>query len=140
MQAKWTSALNKLYGNAEQIAAYFTNGYEFEPWSEVDTSISDNGYAIYWYRYNPNATGDNFASRGWERLETPEDSRGGITITCDAVNMEKEEFKVIIIYNHEKYESNVLTFTNQSPVLNGATALLSDHITITHGENSSESY
>jgi hypothetical protein len=51
--------------------------------------------------------------RGWERVTPlPADTRDGITIFCDAADMEKEEFKVLIIYNHEKYESNTLTFTN----------------------------
>jgi hypothetical protein len=105
--------LEDLENNAGQIAAYFQPNYSFNAWVEVDTSTYDNGYAIYWYRYNPNASGDNFMPRGWERITSlPEDTRDGIIISCDAVNMEKEEFKVLIIYNHEKYESNTLTFTN----------------------------
>ncbi len=141
LSSKWNKALEDLENNAGQIAAYFQPNYSFNAWVEIDTSAYDNGYAIYWYRYNPNASGDNFMSRGWERVTPlPTDTRDGIVISCDAVNMEKEEFKVLILYNHEKYESNTLTFTNQSPVLNGATALLSDHITINHDTNSQESY
>lgn len=140
LESKWTSALTSLNGNAALIAQYFITGHKISAWQEVDTSAYDGGYAVYWYRYNPNASGDNFAERGWERITSANNNIEGITITCDAVNMEKEEFKVIIIYNHEKYESNVLTFTNQSPVVNAATAILSDGITIHHGENSLESY
>ena len=140
LESKWTSALTSLNGNAALIAQYFVAGHTINAWQETDTSAYDSGYAVYWYRYNPNANGDNFAERGWERIVSANNNIEGITITCDAVNMEKEEFKVIVIYNHEKYESNVLTFTNQSPVINAATAILSDGITIHHGENSLESY
>lgn len=140
LESKWTSALTSLNGNAALVAQYFVTGHKINAWQEVDTSAYNGGYAVYWYRYNPNANGDNFAERGWERIASANNNIEGITITCDAVNMEKEEFKVIIIYNHEKYESNVLTFTNQSPVINAATAILSDGITIHHGENSLESY
>jgi hypothetical protein len=102
-----------LENNPGQIAAYFQPNYPFNAWTETDTSTYDNGYAIYWYRYNPNASGDNFMPRGLERVTPlPGDTCDGITIFCDAANMEKEEFKVLIIYNHEKYESNTLTFTN----------------------------
>ena len=140
LESKWTSALTSLNGNAALIAQYFVTDHKINAWQEEDTSAYDGGYAVYWYRYNPNANGDNFAERGWERIADANNNIEGITITCDAVNMEKEEFKVIIIYNHEKYESNVLTFTNQSPVINAATAILSDGITIHHRENSLESY
>lgn len=133
--------LGLLVNNKEAIENYFKDGYSFTSWSAIELSQYDNGYCIYWYRYNPNALGDNFMPRGWQRITPlPADTRDGITISCDAVNMEKEEFKVLVIYNHEKYESNVLTFTNQSPVVNAATALLSDGIAIHHGENSLESY
>jgi hypothetical protein len=133
--------LGLLVNNKEAIENYFKEGYSFTSWSAIELSEYDNGYCIYWYRYNPNALGDNFMPRGWQRITPlPTDTRDGITISCDAVNMEKEEFKVLVIYNHEKYESNVLTFTNQSPVVNAATALLSDGIAIHHGENSLESY
>lgn len=140
LESKWTSALTSLNGNAALIAQYFVTGHTISAWQEVDTSDYDSGYAVYWYRYNPNANGDNFAERGWERIVSANNNIEGIVITCDAINMEKEEFKVIIIYNHEKYESNILTFTNQSPVINAATALLSDGVIIHHGENSLESY
>jgi hypothetical protein len=96
----------------------------------------DNGYCVYWYRYDPASTGDNFMPRGWKRIENADNNNSGITVDLDAVTMVKEEFQVAVFYNHEKYISNILTFENQSPVIDNANALLSDRISINHGKNS----
>ena len=140
LQAKWTSTLDLLNGNDNEVMAYFGT-YNFEPWEEQDTADYDNGYCIYWYRSSADAQGDSFVSKGWTRItDALNNSIDGIEVDLDAVNTSKEEFKALVIYNHERYESNVLTFDNQSPVVNTATAILSDGITLQHGENSQDSY
>jgi hypothetical protein len=140
LKTQWTEALKALDGNAAELEAYFSNSYPYSVWEPTTLSNKDNKYCIYWYRYDPSSPGDDYASQGWRRLSWATNKKDGITIECDAANMAKEEFKVIIIYNHEKYESNVLTFENQSDVMNSATALLSDKVTIKHGTNSQETY
>jgi hypothetical protein len=54
--------------------------------------------------------------------------------------MVKEEFKVLVFFNHERYESNVVSFENLSPVISADVAALSDLLIIKHGEKSQESY
>lgn len=140
LQDKWTSTLALLNGNDNEVMAYFGT-YNFVPWEEQDTADYDNGYCIYWYRSNADAQGDSFVSKGWARItDALNNSIDGIEVDLDAVNTSKEEFKALVIYNHERYESNILTFENQSPVVNTATAILSDGITLQHGENSQDSY
>lgn len=142
LQTQWTNALDLLSNNPTQIAEYFSGSYTFTPWTEQDLSGYDNGYCVYWYRYRSGAEGDNYTSRGWERVPgTGNNSIEGITVTLDGVNMAKEEFKAIVFFNHEPYESqNTLVFENQSPVVNAATALLSDNILISHSTDSHDAY
>ena len=140
--ASASDALTLLQGNRAQVMAYFGT-YSFTPWTEKDVSAYDGGYSVYWYQYDPDSNGDNFMSRGWKRIATATKDNGQhlqLKVTLDATTMAEEEFKAIIIYNHEKYESNTLTFKNMSPVVNSATALLSDHISISHSTNSQETY
>ena len=59
----------------------------------------------------------------------------------DPANPTKEEkFKVILFYNHEMYESNVVVFTNSEGVPDATTVDKSDAIVIKHGENSQDTY
>ena len=60
---------------------------------------------------------------------------------ADRTNPTKEEkFKVILFYNHEMYESNVVVFTNEDSVPDATTVDKSDAIVIEHGENSQDTY
>lgn len=54
--------------------------------------------------------------------------------------MKEEKFKVILFYNHNKYESNELVFTNKDKVPDSITMDESDAIFITHGDMSADSY
>lgn len=51
-----------------------------------------------------------------------------------------EKFKVVIYYNHERFDSNELVFTNLDPVVDKTTLDTNDAITIKHGTNSFDSY
>lgn len=52
----------------------------------------------------------------------------------------EEKFKVVLYYNHEKFVSNELVFTNLDPVVDDTTLDSNDAITIMHGQSSLESY
>ena len=140
-KAEWEKALSLLEDSKEIIEAYFSNTYHFNAWVEQPVAEYENGYCVYWYRYNPTAVGDNFVTSGWERItQAGYDNIDGIDVELDAVHMVKEEFKVLVFFNHERYESNVVSFENLSPVISAEVAALSDSLIIKHGEKSQESY
>lgn len=142
LEEQWTSALTLLSGNASDIASYFpVSSYTISEWSPSVSAENENKYCVYWYRYNPDATGDDFVGRGWERIEDEGcDNTTGINALLNATTQTKEAFKAIIFFNHERYESNVLTFDNVTPIVNTATAQLSKGISIIHGANSQNTY
>lgn len=140
-KAEWEKALLLLEDSKEIIEAYFSNTYDFNAWIEQPVVEYENGYCVYWYRYNPTAAGDNFVTSGWERItQAGYDNIDGIDVELDAAHMVKEEFKVLVFFNHERYESNVVSFENLSPVISNEVASLSDSLIIKHGEKSQESY
>lgn len=55
-------------------------------------------------------------------------------------NQKTEKFKVIIFYNHEKFESNELVFENLDDVEDSATLDAADAIKIAHQTNSYDAY
>lgn len=60
-----------------------------------------------------------------------------ITFSAERPDIQEEKIKAVIIYNHEIYESNVLTFNNDDPA---AGPELTNDIQITHGANSRDVY
>jgi hypothetical protein len=93
--------------------AYFEDNYNFNPWVEIDLSLYDKAYSIFWYRANADALNDKFLGNGWELVDETYDSN----IEKDVLlsdRRRKEDFKVIVFFNHEKYESNILSFENTS--------------------------
>jgi hypothetical protein len=55
-------------------------------------------------------------------------------------NVEEEKFKVVVYYNHERFDSNELVFTNTDPVVDPTTIDINDAISINHGLYSSDTY
>jgi hypothetical protein len=55
-------------------------------------------------------------------------------------NVEEEKFKVVVYYNHERFDSNELVFTNTDPVVDPTTIDINDAISIKHGLYSSDTY
>lgn len=124
-----------------KIMLYFNSDYELIQWSEDILDDYNDGYCLYWYRYNSESSGDVFMPQGWERIvEAGNSSINGISVTLDAETMEEEKFQVVLFRNHERYDSDVLIFENRSPIIDEATAILSDMILIKHGKNSQETY
>ena len=110
-----------------------------------------NKYCIYWYRYageNANVDDaqlkDNFMPSGWERIDNltnnglpkgftineqdgnyyfdarPADGRVLMTVGDDKLTQER--IQAVLIYNHELFKSNVLTFYNDRPVIDDMAA------------------
>ena len=73
----------------------------------------------------------------FEKKAGPENNH--LTVYLDP-NRQEEKFKVVLFYNHEKYESNELVFTNLETVPDATTLDSADAIEITHSTNSMESY
>lgn len=69
----------------------------------------------------------------------PASTEGYLTVYLDPY-MQEEKFKVVIFYNHEKFESNELVFTNLETVPDATSMDGTDAISIIHGTNSMESY
>lgn len=60
-----------------------------------------------------------------------------ITFSAERPDIQEEKIKAVIIYNHEIYESNILTFNNDDPA---AGPELTNDIQIIHGSNSRDVY
>ena len=69
----------------------------------------------------------------------PDAENSYLTVYLDPQRSE-ERFKVVIFYNHEKFVSNELVFTNADEVVDTATADANGAISISHGQNSMDSY
>lgn len=114
-----------------------------------------NKYDIYWYRYNKDASGDEFMSDGWEELTElagvglpDEEGETGFyqkslaagTYTEIEMNGNQTEEKIIVIlfYNHIMYKSNELVFSNTDKVK--ALTDQGDAIIIQHHDESYNDY
>ena len=131
----------------QKLSAYFGD-YKFNGWKEVDLSAWDNAYSIYWYKTdNTNKIGDIFMPSEWSQINliTNEQDKTPDYSTYDKINVlldsqkRKEEYKVLVFFNHKKYESNNLIFENTTN-FDELTSSKLDYITLSHGTNSLASY
>ena len=129
------------------------NKTSLEPLQEMNTVMYDNQYCLYWYRKNDEEE-DVYAGKGWERIQNlrnqglPEQEQGKenylpkskatIKIPLSS-QVQKEEIKAILIFNHKKYHSNILTYNNQVDIKEQEIAK-KINLSITHGENSRDFY
>lgn len=151
-------------GNQTRIEAYFKDGYNYEPYvTEVDETLYENRYCIYWYRYVPGYVDETerFMESGWKRLteynnyglpsavvsvdgvdyyeKRPDVGEDIITQVLDT-DLSEEKYCVIIFYNHAMYKSESLVFTNQNPPQDGAASDQNGALYIEHGNNSRDTY
>ena len=151
-------------GNDNRINAYFREGYEYTPYvTEVDESLYENRYCIYWYRYVPGYVDETerFMESGWKRLteynnhglpsatttvegieyyeKRPDINEDCITQIMDT-QIHEEKYCVIIFYNHTMYKSDPLVFTNANPPQDGVASDQSGALYIEHGTNSRDTY
>lgn len=150
--------------NQARIEAYFKDDYDYEPYvTEVDETLYENRYCIYWYRYIPGYVDETerFMDSGWKRLTEYNNHGLPTAITSvDGVNyyekrpdvgedsiiqildteLSEEKYCVIIFYNHTMYKSEPLVFTNQNPPQDGAASDQNGALYIEHGNNSRDTY
>lgn len=134
----------------------------FKSYQRKDFSSYDNKYCIYWYHANKDAEADEVMSDGWERIETLDNfgipTEAGEKIEGKVHNqvklpagentaeyemqydLEKETFKAVVFYNHDKFISNELEFTNADDVPDKALLDKSDALVIRHVTNSRDNY
>lgn len=86
----------------------------------------ENNFEIRWYQYKlgePSA--DEYSGPYWKRVNYSESDsefkKFNYTFTPDVSKKEVEQIKVIILYNDMIYRSNIITFSNDKPVVNDAT-------------------
>lgn len=60
-----------------------------------------------------------------------------ISFSSNRPDIKEEKIKCVVIYNHQKYESNILTFKNEDPA---AGPELTNAIQLVHGKNSRDIY
>ena len=116
-----------------------------------------NKYCIYWYRYCLNQKNDGIGGQDWQLIEDwPSGVPGMPSISSDGLcyntqsditakiqlneNVKEERIKAILFFNHIAYESNVLTFINDTPPSDAAQPEPQDSIAINHGKNSTNSF
>ena len=130
------------------VLSYWNDNYTFVQWIAQDLTKYENAYSVYWYRSNKLTT-DSIAGKGWELIGKGY-NENNVESSIDYTNYEqikilldptkeKEEFKVLLFFNHRQHESNTIIFENTTD-FNKQIADASNYITITHGTNSHESY
>jgi hypothetical protein len=131
--------------------------------TEVDETLYENRYCIYWYRYIPGYTDETerFMESGWKRLteynnyglpsattvvdgveyyeKRPDIGEDCITQIMDT-QLHEEKYCVIIFYNHAMYKSEPLVFTNDNPPQDGVASDQTGALYIEHGKNSRDTY
>lgn len=82
----------------------------------------------------PQPTGDGYPTKPDEN-----DQNGylSISFSSNRPDIKEEKIKCVIIYNHQKYESNILTFKNEDPATGPE---LTNAIQLIHGKNSRDIY
>jgi hypothetical protein len=157
------------YNSAIGYGEYFkdTDTYKnyINPENDKDTS---NRYCIYWYRYDPleklyndkkYIKGDPFFGEKWIRCKEwtnrglPYDGINGkyyeltrfagntqASVILESDKMQEERFRVVLFYNHVRYDSNVLIFNNLTDLVSSTTEALTNYIKISHSNNSRDHY
>lgn len=118
------------------------------------------GYSLT-YNSEDNANNDeylfgNFAGSNWERMAEydnfglPQDSKDGKYVSRSLTDLlldirmepsrQEERFKVLLFYNHQMIESNILTFTNTEDVPNEYLVDAKDSLRIEHGQFSQDHF
>lgn len=98
----------------------------------------------------------NFAGSNWERMAEydnfglPQDSKDGKYVSRSLTDLlldirmepsrQEERFKVLLFYNHQMIESNILTFTNTEDVPNEYLVDAKDSLRIEHGQFSQDHF
>jgi hypothetical protein len=72
-------------------------------------------------------------------VKRPDPSEGFLKVYLNPEKKE-EKFKVVIFYNHEKYVSDELVFTNADELVDTTTLDANASISIAHGNNSNNTY
>lgn len=132
----------------------------FKTYQRKDFSAYANKYCIYWFRADEAAT-DSICGEGWSRIRVdPSSEDPQLFAKGEAVDgwyrnvartdvmptfsmrhdRPQEKLKVILFYNHEKFESNELVFTNSEEIPDFSTLDKTDTGVISHGENSRNQY
>lgn len=135
----------------------------FKSYQRKDFSSYDNKYCVYWYRVNKDAEADDVMPVGWERIEKLDNFgipgkgekvdgkfRNQIKLSAGENTTEyymqhdltKEVFKAVVFYNHDKFISDELEFTNADDIPDKSTLDKSDALIIKHKEkgNSQDNY
>lgn len=148
----------------------FNDGIYDTEYDEIEYLISEknetdsNKYCIYWYRYEPGYydSEEPFLERGWQRLKEVKNfglpkefeiKNDGIkyytklpkaedAILLQNLNRDKmiQKYRAILFFNHQRYESNIIEFTNESNALDNLPPSVLNSIEIIHKENSQENY
>lgn len=140
--------------------------YEFTEYVQKDLTQYDNRYSVYWYKYKKDYYDKNerFCSKGWEMIkgtdgkpittglptEEDKDNQGYLVpkfltgegmygYTLDS-KLKEEKFKIVLIYNHVKYESKELVFTNKDDIPDPSTKDSTAALYIGHHTNSQDVY
>lgn len=82
------------------------------------------GYEIRWYRYKLGApSADEYSGVYWQRVESDQISQFSYTFIPD-LNSPSEQIKAIVLFKDKVIRSNIISFTNETEVVNSATAAL----------------
>lgn len=156
-----TLPLGILDGTDYPILEKWGDKTNFKSYQRKDFSSYDNKYCVYWYRANKEAEADGIMPADWERIENLDNF--GIPGKGEKVDgkfhnqtklpagentteyymqhdLVKETFKAVVFYNHDKFISDELEFTNADDIPDKLILDKSDALVIKHKSNSRNNY
>lgn len=159
-----TKTLSTLPGITDdyKVLEAYQSKTNFKTYQRKDFSDYNNKYCVYWYRANKDAEADGVMAAGWERIEAFDNfgipkEKGDIIegkvrnqvklpegeniaeyyMNADLVS---ETFKAVVFYNHDKFVSDELLFTNADDIPDKSLLDKSDALVINHATDSRDNY
>lgn len=126
-------------------------GFVYSPSTYYYVSVNTENVEIRWYRYELGAAAaDEYSGVYWTRIDpnwSAEDGKNAyladnftLLLEPDAVYNETEKIKVIIIYGETTATSNILEFTNESPVANLPTLQQENALRVSYSDGTLGNY
>lgn len=126
--------------NKKTIRLRWLHEFENGQIKVVSEASELENYEIRWYRFKMGApSADEYSGVYWQRINPSETSQFMYVLQPE-INTAFEQVKVIILYQGKIIRSNILEFTNEKEVANGATAELLAGLSIWCLDNSYGNY
>lgn len=122
----YANEINTLYNKDQEVLTKVKDLTQSLTIFDTTAKDFENRYSLYWFKADSQSEIMDYAGLGWKRIELdnkglpaanndgemlPANSDEIVSIDLNA-DISTEKIKAILFYNHDKFESNILEFTN----------------------------